>query len=165
MGLKINCWICNWRISSTNMLIFLQMTDNSSPLLSWITPNRHLLTNTEYLASSTKDLHSLGEERRPSWLHCISHPNGLPSIHSFVTTRQAHSEVKFVSCGQLLTHGASRPSRNRPAPACLPSRAVRPQRPETRPGAVVPNLSSAAALQPRKHKFNRENRFLLNLFK
>ena len=150
MGLKINCCICNWKISSTNMLIFLHMTDNSSPLLSWITPNKHSLT--EYLASSTKDLHSLGEEMRPSWLQCISHPNGLPSIHSFVTTRQAHSEVKFVSCGQLLTHGASRPSRNRPAPACLPSRAVRPQRPETRQGAVVPNLSSAAALQPRKPK-------------
>ena len=152
MGLKINCWICNWKISSINMLIFLHMTDNSSPLLSWITPNKHSLTNTEYLTSSTKDLHSLGEEMRPSWLHCISHLNGLSFTHSFVTTRQAHSEVKFVFCGQLLTHGASRPSRNRPAPACLPSRAVRPQRPKTRQAATVPNLGSAAALQPRKHK-------------
>ena len=63
------------------------------------------LTKTEHPASSTKDLYSLGEKMRPSWLHCISYSNGLASIHSFVTTKKAH-DIKFVSRGQLLTHAA-----------------------------------------------------------
>jgi hypothetical protein len=79
------------------MLIFLYATDKSSALPSWIPLNNCSATKTwEYHTSSTQDLYSLGQEMRPSWPHCISQPNGLDSIHSFVTTRQAHNEVMFL---------------------------------------------------------------------
>lgn len=48
MGLKSNCG--TGRLPGTNMLSFLYVTDNSSALLRWITPNKHSLTKTESIS-------------------------------------------------------------------------------------------------------------------
>lgn len=73
------------------------------PSSSWRTPSSSFTKTKSSLWPHT-DLDSPGQEARPSWPHCVSHANGFASIHSFFTTRQVHSKVKFLFPVAPLSH-------------------------------------------------------------